>query len=77
MLTVRQFPCLADNYGFLVRDEASGKTATILVTLQIFLGIATLVYQAPLALSALHQITAALLFCAAVWHAHELRKPAA
>lgn len=29
MLTVRQFPCLADNYGFLVRDEASGKTATI------------------------------------------------
>ena len=59
------------------KAKTSGKTATILVTLQIFLGIATLVYQAPLALSALHQITAALLFCAAVWHAHELRKPAA
>jgi hydroxyacylglutathione hydrolase len=28
-LTVRQFPCLSDNYGFLVRDEASGKTACI------------------------------------------------
>ena len=28
-LTVRQFPCLADNYGFLVRDDASGQTACI------------------------------------------------
>jgi hydroxyacylglutathione hydrolase len=28
-LTVRQFPCLADNYGFLVRDEASGITACV------------------------------------------------
>ena len=28
-LTVRQFPCLSDNYGFLVRDEASGKTAAV------------------------------------------------
>jgi hydroxyacylglutathione hydrolase len=28
-LTVRQFPCLADNYGFLIRDEASGKTGCI------------------------------------------------
>lgn len=28
-LTVRQFPCLSDNYGFLIRDEATGKTATI------------------------------------------------
>jgi hydroxyacylglutathione hydrolase len=28
-LTVHQFPCLSDNYGFLVRDEATGKTATI------------------------------------------------
>jgi hydroxyacylglutathione hydrolase len=28
-LTVRQFPCLADNYGFLARDEASGMTACI------------------------------------------------
>ncbi len=29
VLTVHQFPCLSDNYGFLVRDEASGKAATI------------------------------------------------
>lgn len=28
-LTVHQFRCLSDNYGFLVRDEASGKVATI------------------------------------------------
>jgi len=28
-LTVRQFPCLSDNYGFLVRDDASGKTACV------------------------------------------------
>ncbi|MCU1500417.1 MAG: hydroxyacylglutathione hydrolase [Acidimicrobiales bacterium] len=28
-LVVRQFPCLSDNYGFLIRDEASGVTACI------------------------------------------------
>ena len=28
-LTVHQFPCLSDNYGFLVRDDATGQTATI------------------------------------------------
>lgn len=28
-LTVHQFPCLSDNYGFLIRDEASGLAATI------------------------------------------------
>jgi hydroxyacylglutathione hydrolase len=28
-LTVHQFPCLSDNYGFLVRDEATGKAACI------------------------------------------------
>ena len=28
-LTVRQFPCLEDNYGFLIRDEATGLVATI------------------------------------------------
>ena len=28
-LTVHHFPCLSDNYGFLVRDETSGKVATI------------------------------------------------
>ena len=28
-LTVHQFPCLSDNYGFLVRDEATGQVASI------------------------------------------------
>jgi hydroxyacylglutathione hydrolase len=28
-LIVRQFPCLSDNYAFLVRDEASGQVACI------------------------------------------------
>jgi len=28
-LSIRQFPCLSDNYGFLIRDEASGLTACI------------------------------------------------
>lgn len=28
-LAVHQFPCLSDNYGFLVRDEASGVAASI------------------------------------------------
>lgn len=28
-LTVRQFPCLSDNYGFLIRDEATGRVAAI------------------------------------------------
>jgi len=44
-----------------------------LTAFQITLGILTLLHQAPIALSALHQITAAALFCAAVWHAFETR----
>ena len=28
-IEVRQFPCLSDNYGFLVRDAATGETASI------------------------------------------------
>ncbi|MET0250208.1 MAG: hydroxyacylglutathione hydrolase [Sphingobium sp.] len=28
-VTVHQFPCLSDNYGFLLRDDASGDTACI------------------------------------------------
>jgi len=44
-----------------------------LVLFQVVLGVETLLQQAPLQLSALHQLTAALLFCAAVWQAFELR----
>ena len=28
-LQVHQFPCLQDNYGFLIRDEATGKTGCV------------------------------------------------
>src|ERR1700760_1109545 len=28
-LKIEQFPCLSDNYGYLVRDEATGRTACI------------------------------------------------
>ena len=28
-LTVHQFPCLSDNYGFLIRDEATGLAAAV------------------------------------------------
>jgi len=29
MLQIHQFPCLADNYGFLIHDPASGATAAV------------------------------------------------
>ena len=29
MIHIRQFPCLDDNYGFLVHDDVSGETTTI------------------------------------------------
>jgi len=47
-----------------------------LVVFQVGLGIWTLLWQAPLGLSALHQLTAALLSCATVWQAFELRMAA-
>lgn len=53
--------------------KSSGKAATILVTIQIFLGILTLLFHVPESLAAVHQVTAALVFAAAVWHAHELK----
>ena len=28
-LDIRQFPCLSDNYGYLVRDRASGQVAAV------------------------------------------------
>jgi cytochrome c oxidase assembly protein subunit 15 len=45
--------------------------------LQVALGIATLLMQAPIHLSATHQLVATLLFCVAVWHAFEMRRAAA
>ena len=52
---------------------AAGNALLHITLFQIVLGIATLLMQAPEFLAAAHQVTAALLFCAAVWHAYELR----
>jgi heme a synthase len=52
--------------------NAAGVVAA-LVVFQGVLGIVTLVTQVPIALAAAHQLTAALLFCAVVWQAFELR----
>jgi cytochrome c oxidase assembly protein subunit 15 len=56
--------------------KASAKTVAIITVFQVFLGITTLLLQAPEWLAAAHQVTAALLLCAAVWHAYELRASA-
>jgi len=53
--------------------KISAKVVAVIVAWQIFLGITTLLLMAPVWLSAAHQVTAALLLCAAVWHAYELR----
>ena len=50
----------------------SAKLVATLTALQIGLGLITLLLQAPEALAAAHQVTAACLFCAAIWHAYEL-----
>jgi len=54
--------------------KTSAKTIAVITVWQIFLGIATLLLQAPEHLAAAHQVTAALLLCAAVWHAFELKR---
>jgi len=54
--------------------KTSAKAVAAITVFQIFLGIATLLMMAPAALAALHQMTAATLLCAAVWHAYELRR---
>jgi cytochrome c oxidase assembly protein subunit 15 len=53
--------------------KASAKAVAIITVWQVFLGITTLLMQAPELLAAAHQVTAALLLCAAVWHAYEVR----
>ncbi len=53
--------------------KTSAKAVAIITAFQIFLGITTLLLQAPELLAAAHQVTAALLLCAAVWHAYEVR----
>lgn len=54
--------------------KISAKVVAIITTIQIGLGIITLLLQAPEYLAAAHQVTAACLLCAGVWHAFELRR---
>jgi len=51
-------------------------TVVVITALQIIIGIETLLYQVPVALAALHQVIAALLFSAAIWLVFELRHKA-
>jgi len=51
----------------------AANTVLAVTGVQIILGIYTLLWQVPVALGALHQVVAALLFCAALWQAFELR----
>jgi cytochrome c oxidase assembly protein subunit 15 len=53
--------------------KKSAKLVAAITAFQVGLGIFTLLMQAPEGLAAVHQVTAATLFCAAVWHAYELR----
>jgi cytochrome c oxidase assembly protein subunit 15 len=57
--------------------RVSADTVLGVTAFQVVLGIVTLLNQAPLAFAAAHQVTAAALFSAAVWHAFELRYAAA
>jgi len=54
--------------------KKSAKLVAAITAFQIFLGIATLLMMAPEWLAAAHQVTAACLLCAAVWHTFELRR---
>jgi cytochrome c oxidase assembly protein subunit 15 len=56
--------------------KTSAKLVAAIVTFQIALGITMLVLVVPEALAALHQVTAACLFCAAIWHLYEARNHA-
>ena len=58
-------------FGGLAKKSA--KLVAAITAFQIGLGIFTLLLQAPEELAALHQVTAAALLCAAVWHAYEMR----
>jgi cytochrome c oxidase assembly protein subunit 15 len=53
--------------------RVSAYAILLITTAQIALGIETLLNQAPILLSALHQLTALSLLSAALWHAFELR----
>jgi heme a synthase len=52
--------------------RASGTLLLVIVGAQIVLGIETLLNQAPIALSAIHQATAVALLATALWHFYEV-----
>lgn len=54
--------------------RVSAYAILLLTTVQIALGIETLLNHAPILLSALHQLTALALLSAALWHAFEVRR---
>ena len=54
--------------------KRTAKLVAAITVFQIGLGITTLLLVAPEALAAAHQVMAALLLSAAVWHAFELRR---
>ena len=54
----------------------SADTVLCVMLVQIALGIFTLLWHVPIALAVLHQVVAALLFCAAIWQAFELQRSA-
>ena len=53
-------------------QKSSAHTVLGITLLQGALGILTLLHQVPVALAAMHQITAVALFTAAIWHAYEI-----
>ncbi|HEY0282548.1 MAG TPA: COX15/CtaA family protein [Rhizomicrobium sp.] len=58
-----------------LQGAARRSTDAVLYTMliQVALGIFTLLWHVPIMLAVLHQVVAALLFCAAIWQAFELR----
>jgi heme a synthase len=53
--------------------KRTAKIVASVTTFQVALGIVTLLMLDPEGMAAFHQVVAAALFCAAVWHAYELR----
>jgi len=60
-----------------LRMLAASQAVVGLLLVQVALGIATLLAQAPLGLAAAHQLVAALLFSASVWLAYEIARRSA
>lgn len=58
------------------RRLAASQAVAGLLLVQVALGIATLLAQAPIGMAAAHQLVAALLFSASVWLAYEIRRSA-